>query len=360
MSKEPDPFRIIANLTHELKTPLHSILSVANILAAETDGSLTEEQKKQVAIIQRNGDHLLELITDLLSYASATSKTRIVKVEKIQPAKIVSALVQEITPLSAKRQILIETDFCSSPEFFYSDQMLFSKIVNNLIGNAIKFTNEGGKIFVTLSEGINNSLVVSITDSGIGMDAMSKEKLFSAFYQADSSSTRQYGGVGLGLSLVKHAVEELEGSIEVQSEIGQGSSFTIILPDISERTSKYEVLLCTDDETIHHAVKALLESNGYLLTLCTRKELLSCIKDKTPSILLLDLPDFDDSQLKEVRSLKEVLSDSPIPIIGMTASSKPRMRSLAIQGGLDDLISKPFDTNDLLSRIKLLVERGHV
>jgi CheY-like chemotaxis protein len=358
LSADPDPFRIIANLTHELKTPLHSILSVASIMAAETDGPLTEEQKKQVSIIQRNGDHLLEMITDLLSYASVSSRTRKIKIEASDPSELVTRLLQEITPLAHKKQIDIEMDTSGCPGEFYTDTSLLSKIANNLIGNAIKFTPEGGKIFVSLSEGSGNSLIFSVVDSGIGMDAVSREKLFSAFYQADSSSTRQYGGVGLGLALVKYAVEELEGKIEVQSEAGQGSSFTITLPDLSGRAQVYGIVVCEQDETIRSALVMLLEKEGYRVAVSSREELSRVVAEMPADLLLFELSSADALEHSAVRVIKEeVLSGAAIPIIGMLTSSRPQDRSKAIQAGLDDIISKPFDTSELLNRIRLILDK---
>lgn len=352
MSKELDPFRILANLTHELKTPLHSILSVAGILSSETDGTLNEEQKKQVSIIQRNGEHLLDLITELLSFASTSSNSRELKIRKIFPEKILAEIIQEIEPLAKKKSINISFDSNSCPEFIYSDSYLFNKIVNNLIGNAIKFTNHSGTISISASAKRDNSFIFHIADDGIGMDSVTKENLFSAFYQADSSSTRQYGGVGLGLSLVKNAINLLQGKIEVQSEPKSGSSFLVELPDLSDKLLAHNILLCSDDDTMKESLKLFFDIAEYILNVCNRSELSSYIKDNSPSLILLDIPD-----ISNIDNLKGSILKTNIPLIGICPLYTPKLRTSAIQAGFHELLPKPFKLDELLAKISLLVLR---
>lgn len=361
MSIEPDPFRIIANLTHELKTPLHSILSVANILASEVDGALTDEQKKQVSIIQRNGDHLLELITDLLSYASVTSKSRKIRLEKIEPERLLRTMVQEISPIATKKGITIETDLQQAVPHFYTDLTLFNKTFSNLFSNAIKFTESGGQIYVSATEGTGSSLQINVSDTGIGMDSSSKERLFSAFYQADSSPTRTYGGVGLGLSLVHHAVQSLGGSIEVQSEPGQGSSFTVHLPDISDRVPSYKILICDSDESIRSSLQVLLEGEGYTVEVYDKKSEVDETESISADLILYALETSADKSTptgeESIKSLRQSLTRSETPVLALISSSNPRERSQAFQQGIDDLLSKPFDSKELLLKIRLLIEK---
>jgi CheY-like chemotaxis protein len=355
--QEPaDPFRIIANLTHELKTPLHSILTVASLLKSEVDGVLNEEQQKQVGIILRNGEQLLELITDLLSHASGSTQTRRLNIRKINPLEVIRKLIQDVVPLAEQKKITIISEIEQCPKEFYSDEGLFYRIASNILGNAIKFSKSDGEVIISVEKSLSRGIIIRIVDSGIGMNQTTKEKLFTAFYQEDASSTRQYGGVGLGLALVKSSIEQLGGSISVQSEPGEGSIFTIELPDISDRAVHHRILVADNDDGIQNALSMLLKKEGYEVEICSIPEMPERCLNSFPSLLLLDIGIVREAEIEVLRNAKKLLSEAGIPVIGMTTSSHPRERSRAFSEGVSDVLSKPFETEELLARVKLLLE----
>jgi CheY-like chemotaxis protein len=355
--QEPvDPFRIIANLTHELKTPLHSILTVASLLKTEVDGGLNEEQQKQVGIILRNGEQLLELITDLLSHASSSTKTRRLNIKKINPFEGIKKLVQDVVPLAEQKKVTISSELEYCPKEFFSDEGLFYRIVSNILDNAIKFSKPEGEVYLSIEKSLSQGMIIRIVDSGIGMNQTTKEKLFTAFYQEDASSTRQYGGVGLGLALVKSSIEQLGGSILVQSELGKGTIFTIELPDISDRAVHHRILIADNDDGIRNALKMLLKKEGYEVEICSIREMSEKCLNSFPSLLLLDIGIVGEAEMVVLQSAKKLLSEAGIPIIGMTTSSHPRERSRAFSEGVSDVLSKPFETEELIARVKLLLE----
>lgn len=359
----PDVLRVVANITHELKTPLHSILSVTSLLKSEVDGSLSPEQKKQIEIISRNGEHLLSLITDLLSFSSSSATSRVVRIEKISLAPFLQKIVQELEPLATRKNVRIILETSKTPEYIHSDQSLLFKIVSNLLGNAIKFSKDGDDISI-IAEATRdihtrevNGLQIQVIDSGIGMDLNTKERLFSAFFQHDASNTRKYGGVGLGLSLVKAAVDKLEGNISVQSEVSQGSIFTVEIPDLKDKLIQPEILFADDDESIRESMRIILEEQSYKVRLCTISNLMNYFVEKNPDILILDIGPPEYNGLKVLSEIRFNFKEMNVPVIGMSVSDSPKARSKAFSEGVSDLIAKPFELNEFLARINVQWER---
>ncbi len=362
-----DPLRILANVTHELKTPLHSILTVASLLKSESDGPLSPEQQKQVDIILRNGERLLSLITDLLAFS--TEKDQI-SVSPLALPNIIKGVTLRLSPLAEKGEVKINTFFPDKEEVFYSDEKLITLILDNILTNAVKFSGIRGDVEVyyryldpisyqsirKTEEATTSGLEIVISDSGIGIDPLAKENIFKEFYQADSGNTRKFGGVGLGLSLVNNAVSKLGGEIQLQSELGSGSIFKIIIPNLESSYVKPSILVVGDDQLLVDAIRLILLDELFTFSSVGQDFSPSIIAENKTDVIILDLNDgllVENSSFKRVEN-SELLKN--IPVLGLSSSFDPAERAKYLSAcQITDILVKPFQKEELLLKIKLLL-----
>lgn len=346
--------RLIANITHELKTPLHSILSVAGLLAAETDGQLNDEQKRQVALIQRNGTKLLDLITDLLRYSSLQTGDKKAKVEIFDVAKLITDLIESLAPVAAKAGIELQTTLVNLETPFASDKSMLSHILTNLLGNAIKFSPEGGIVTVYAESKSDESLFLQIVDSGIGMTPEVQEAIFRDFFQAEKGDSRRFGGVGLGLSLVKSWVSALGGKIEVKSEKDKGSLFTISLPTRRSVLSAMKILIADKDLSIRVSLEGCFRKDGYQTVVCDElSNLAHLIAEEQPNLVILGMED----NWALLEQLRELNGQPELIILVMSTLDAPEERARSFELGANDFIVKPFDLSELRARVASQLER---
>jgi signal transduction histidine kinase len=226
----------VATVSHELRTPLTSIIGYSEMLTEGLAGPLNQEQVDYVRTIMDKGEQLLRLITSILDISQIESGKVRLNFEPLDVAQIVSSAVSSVTPQAQKKGLQLETFFPASPARAKADREKLRQIIVNLMSNAVKFTGKGGWVNVTVSEvsrqpelGRDGYRVV-VEDSGIGIPEDQLEKVFETFYQVDSSSTREYGGAGLGLAIVRSFVHGHGGMVRVASQVGTGSKFTVVLP----------------------------------------------------------------------------------------------------------------------------------
>jgi signal transduction histidine kinase len=222
----------LATMSHELRTPLNSIIGFTGILLQELVGPLNPEQKKQMGIVRANSNHLLELINDVLDISKIEAGQLQVSREPIDLKAIAEKVLQTVQPLAQKKSLDLRWDLPETLEPILSDRRRVEQILMNLLGNAIKFT-EAGEVRLRV-EPAGADLRIEVSDTGIGMAEADLERLFQPFFQIDTGLTRKYGGTGLGLSICKKLVELLGGRIQVESALGRGSTFTVLLPRTEE------------------------------------------------------------------------------------------------------------------------------
>jgi signal transduction histidine kinase len=222
----------LATMSHELRTPLNSIIGFTGILLQKLVGPLSEEQEKQLNMVQGSARHLLELINDVLDISKIEAGQIDVIAEAFKMENAIQKSVEKIIPMADKKGlVLISTINPGSIEMF-TDRRRVEQILINLLTNAVKFTDSGEVHLETHIE--NNNVVTRIIDTGIGIKPEDMAVLFKPFQQIDTGITRQYEGTGLGLSICKRLVELLGGKIWVESEWGKGSTFVFTLPLIKE------------------------------------------------------------------------------------------------------------------------------
>lgn len=223
--------QLIARISHELRTPLGAVLGLTEMLEDHSVcGPLTHDQRKIAEKIVRNSHRLNRLVAELLDQSRFDSGTLKLKTVEFSPRSMVANVVATLRPAAASKGLLLETDIADDlPETVLGDPDWVEQILYNLIDNAMKFTL-AGSIDVRAYRPNNGRWVMQVADTGIGIPEEAREYIFDPFRQVDESVTREYGGVGLGLSIVRQLVALMGGEVSLESEVGQGSTFMVNLP----------------------------------------------------------------------------------------------------------------------------------
>jgi signal transduction histidine kinase len=220
---------IIANVSHELRTPMTHIKGYLDLLLDETFGSLTTEQLKTLNVMQKSSDRLEQLIDDMIRFASAAQGEFSLNMAPVNTQEMLEDIVDKNRPKALVRGLKLELQLLSSLPDVNIDQEAIIWVINHLMDNAIKFTHPPG--LVVLSAVVENQMVrISVEDTGIGIPTDRLAEIFEPFQQLDSTSTRRYGGTGLGLALARQIIEAHGSVIAVTSQVGKGSRFDFFIP----------------------------------------------------------------------------------------------------------------------------------
>jgi signal transduction histidine kinase/DNA-binding response OmpR family regulator len=362
----------VANMSHELRTPLNAIIGYSEMLAEETEEAGLSHYTTDINKVINSAKHLLSLIKDVLDLSKIEAGKMEVFLGDVNIEVVVNDLKSIITPLIEKNNNVFQLHI-GKIGTMHTDDMRLRQILLNLLSNAGKFTKDG-----TISLDINPLLMddewvqFSVTDTGIGMPADELERLFQAFSQVDSSSTRKFGGTGLGLYLTRLFCEMLGGAITVKSTYGKGSTFTITLPLKSKETvsknyllgqsvnistttplSTKSVLIIDDDINIHKDIENILKTSNYtVLHAFNGEEGLNLIRMHQPNVIILDIimPVMDG--LSMLNTLKSEPGLAEIPVILMCINSE---EGLGFALGIVDHIRKPVDIKQLIEKINHII-----
>jgi len=224
----------ISNISHELRTPLTHIKGYIELLITESLGSITEEQRHALAVSQQSTNKLETLIGDLIMISLASRGEMSLKQESVDIRRLANLAVKSHAEAANRRGIHLEAIVDENVPFVQADSQKIAWVLGQLVDNGIKFTPSGGSVVVSVKCEGENLVIVSVTDTGIGIPSSRMQDIFEPFHQLDGSATRQYGGTGLGLSLVRQIVEAHGSMLEVQSTEGRGSSFKFPLLAVME------------------------------------------------------------------------------------------------------------------------------
>jgi len=364
----------LANMSHELRTPLNAILGLSDSLAEHIAGPLNEKQQKYVTTISESGQHLLSLINDILDLAKIESSQIVLNIHEVDLKKVCQASLRIINELAHKKRQQVALEIDDNIGSIWADERRLKQILVNLLSNAVKFTPEEGKLGLKVQGDREEKRVIfTVWDNGIGIHESDLARLFQPFVQLDSSLARESTGTGLGLSLVVQMARLHGGSVTVDSQPGEGSRFTIILPwepalatDDTLRlrsTGKFRaikpgvkdrpiILLIEDTKETTIMISDYLEMAGY--DVLTAREGLSGIdqaKHTHPDLILMDvqIPGMDG--LEATRHLRADPDFRTTPIIALTALAMPGDRERCLAAGANDYMSKPVSLKKLAQMI---------
>jgi PAS domain S-box-containing protein len=349
LNKLKDDF--VAIVSHDLRSPLTAILSAAEILLSDEfmDPPLTDEQKDLVDNIQTMGNHQLNMVNDLLDLAKIESGKIELNPTMADLHTVVEQCLQTLRVLAENKNITLRLVAAPNLPKARFDVPKISQVINNLVGNAIKFTEPNGTIRLRIGAEDQTALQLSVTDTGQGIEPEHLRLLFDKFQQVRSQGTGGERGTGLGLSICKNLIELHQGAIWAESRVGVGSTFTFTLP-IQERA----VLIIDDSLTVIKSLEAMLAKHldsvrvDYALH---GQAGLKQIEERFPAVLILDymMPDMDG--IVVYRELKNRYGLRVPPTIFLTASEDLEVRRQIFDLGAADYLQKPVEINDLLPRI---------
>jgi PAS domain S-box-containing protein len=222
--------QFVSNVSHELRTPLNGVIGYSHLLLDGSYGPLTERQKAPLEGVIRNADDLLYLINNLLDLSKIESGRMSLELTTVDISLLLQGILAGLQPMIKKKSLSVQWSIDPVLPAIQSDINKIKQILVNLLSNAIKFTGEGGITIKTRNQSFKRGVEVIIEDTGIGMEAEELPRIFDAFHQVDATVTREFGGTGLGLTIVKELAEMLKGEIRVESQPGEGSTFSLFLP----------------------------------------------------------------------------------------------------------------------------------
>jgi signal transduction histidine kinase len=225
----------LANMSHELRTPLNGIIGFSEMLVDEKAGPLSPQQKEFLTDILTSGRHLLTLINDVLDLARVASGKLELKPQAFSLTEAIAETCSIVKPMADQRNVAIDVDARADNDIVTLDPLRFKQVLYNLLSNAIKYNRDDGDVKVAVWVDKQNQIRLQVKDTGIGIKEEDLPRIFHDFVQLDIGSAKVHSGAGLGLALTKKILEEQKGSIIAESEVGKGSTFTVVLPLTPER-----------------------------------------------------------------------------------------------------------------------------
>ena len=400
--------RFFANISHELRTPLTLLLSPLESLMQRSNSLFDAKTREVFETMHANGMRLLKLINDLLDLIRLESGRMDIKNDTVNVADFLKGLASAVKQVAVDKRITFETHVGPELDMILTDRDKVEKIVLNLLFNALKFTPPDGRVELR-TEKQNDNLVLTVTDTGVGIAEKNLPFVFDRFWQADNSSRRKFHGVGIGLALVKELVEMMSGAVSVQSQEGKGTVFTVKLPfQNAEAQPKPEtaepapaqnaasasdewlqnlyrraeffpavtvlrgtvtpvefsgnrpvVLIAEDEPDMQRFLKSELQKDYDIVTATDGVQALEKAEHFVPDIILLDMmmPEMDG--LEVCRALRKRPTTMKIPVILLTARADEETKFDALQMGANDFLAKPFSSTELQARIRNLIESHH-
>ncbi|MCP4217378.1 MAG: response regulator, partial [bacterium] len=386
LDKLKDEF--LANTSHELRTPLQGIIGISRSLIDGADGALPDAAYHDLCLIEKSGRRLANLVDDILDFSRLENRDLELKKKPMDIRSVTDTVMDLSTILKGNKDVTLVNTIPSDTPIVDADENRVHQILFNLIGNSVKFTDQRE---VTVSATWDRHMArITVTDTGIGIKGSRLSDIFEPFEQADGSISREYGGTGIGLSIVRQLVELHGGSVQVESEFGKGSAFTFSLPvskdekaakpaisllpvrdahgslmtfdENRKRTGEQGRILVIDDDPVNlRVIRNYLYNENYTVSLFENgADALDSIREKREvaqryDLALLDIMMPKISGYEVCREIRKLFSSFELPVIMLTARSRVSDLVAGLAAGANDYLVKPVNREEMIARVKNLV-----
>jgi len=368
----------LSTISHELRTPLTSILGFSSLLLEEGGSALSVEQRDFASTIHQQGHHLLGLINDLLDLSKLESGGGTPEPEEVAVAEAFRAILSEFRPLAAEKGIDLQIEVAEDALAAWADPRKLHQGLINLVGNAIKFTPSGGRVTLAARR-VEGAVELDVRDTGPGIPADKRARLFTKFYQVESGDTRPAGGTGLGLSITRKIMDLHGGEVRLASEEGRGSVFTLVFPSrpappsggaatasspapaedapapAARGTARGRVLAVDDQPGLLRLVRGALRGVCEVETATSGPQALRKARERVPDLILMDLAMPEMDGLETIRRMRQDPALRDVPIQVLTAKALGLRVEKVTEAGAQGVITKPFEPAALAARVTELL-----
>ncbi len=359
--------KFLSTMGHEFRTPMNGILGMAH-LALETE--LSKEQREYLTTLQSSANSLLQIIDEVLDISTLDSGNFELRPRVFNLLQTIDIALLPYSHRARDKGIEFIVKVTGElPGRVIADMTQFQKIITNLVGNAVKFTQTGSVNihFEAVSMGVELTMLqIRVSDTGIGIPKELHGEIFSPFRQVDDSTHRRYGGTGLGLALSKKIINLMGGSLNLISKPGVGSTFTLSIPLATLAANKqskneadpqpclksFKVLLAEDNDINRRVATRILEKAGHkVLHACNGKEAVRCWQLDPPDVILMDMQMPEMDGIEATREIRALEVESHLPIIALTANARSSDKEACLESGMDHFLTKPINSQEILSAI---------
>ncbi len=370
----------LANMSHELRTPLNAVLGQAEAISEGIFGPVTEEQRSSLKTIEESGRHLLSLINDVLDITKSTVGRLELELAPVPVEEVCQESLRLVREQARRKGISVSYNSDVQVPTVWADRRRLRQVLLNLLTNAQKFTPVGGSIGLEVTARKGGEVAFSVWDTGPGIPEADWQRIFEPFVQLDAGLDRRHEGSGLGLALVRRMVDLHHGRVELQSQVGKGSRFTVVLsveqksveeprkplvpspraspPAPAAGLTACTVLIADDNEANTQHLEEYLKAHGFnVLISRDGEEVMRMCREVSPAVVLMDIQMPRLNGLDAIRQLRAESVTSNLAMVALTALAMPGDRERCLEAGADAYLSKPVRLTDVLEVVRALTSR---